>query len=231
MIRPLLLVAAFALLRPWTLAGATDFDAPDLEDRVRAVNEGQLQFLSTPPSESVHHHSNRIRILESSLDDGWVELEQCHEHLDPVPATAIVYHPERIKDVRILDSVGIGRVRVNGATVELEDIEQTARLCLSATSRALLAEPEGLFVLRNGPYMRQFLDGYYPMRVSLEIRYPSGLLRLVDAAPPPQPGFELRHSTGRIDATAWFEGRLVTRFAFCRPERDDCGQALQQETP
>ena len=76
---PLLLLAGIA-------AGDDGFPAADddLSAIIEAVNEGQLVFLSAPPDGEIHHHINRITITESSLDDGWVKLVQCHEHLDPV---------------------------------------------------------------------------------------------------------------------------------------------------
>jgi hypothetical protein len=46
-------------------------------------------------------------------------------------------------------------------------VEPGARLCLSAQTRALRNTGNGYFNLVNGPYMRKFLDGYYPMRVTL----------------------------------------------------------------
>jgi hypothetical protein len=46
------------------------------------------------------------------------------------------------------------------------------------------------------------------------IRYPAASLRLVEWEPQPQPGFLLREKPGLIEADAWFEGRLFTRFTF-----------------
>ena len=195
---------------------ATGFPEDDLEWRIERVNEGRLRFLEHPPQQPVHHHSNRIRITRSSLADGWVALEQCHNHLDAVPASQILYHPERIRAIRILSSEGIGVSRVQDHSVQLQDVGDGARLCLQAESRALRQLPEGALLLQNGPYMRRFLDGYYPMRVSLEIRYPADLLRLERREPETQPGFRLRERPGLIEADTWFEGRLFTRFTFCR---------------
>jgi hypothetical protein len=61
--------------------------------------------------------------------------------------------------------------------------------------------------------MRRFLDGFYPMQVSLEIHYPEQF-RLQEISPPPQPGFRLRQQQGRIELDGWFEGKLTTRIIF-----------------
>ena len=116
---------------------AADFPEDDLESRIERVIEGRLRFLEHPLQRPVHHHSNRIRITRSSLADGWVALEQCHKHLDAVPALQIVYHPERIRNIRILRSEGIGESRVQEHSVQLQDVSEGARLCLQAESRAL----------------------------------------------------------------------------------------------
>ena len=222
MIRLLPALTALFLALPPRPADAEAFPSQDFEDRARAVSDGELRFLTTAPNKPVHHHSNRIRILPSSLESGWVELAQCHEHLDPVPATEIVFHSDRIRDIRILSHSGIGDVRIDAATVELTDIGPGARLCLSARSQALLGGEGGAYILRNGPFMRRFLDGYYPMRVSLDIRYPQDSLQPTDTDPEPQVGFTPHHSTGRIRVDTWFEGRLVTRFGFCQKGHYGC---------
>jgi hypothetical protein len=72
---------------------------------------------------------------------------------------------------------------------------------------------EGVYELQNGPFMRRFLDGYYPMRVSLEIEYPSRLT-LADYTPATQPGFSVSTTPGQVVAEAVFEGQLRTRFRF-----------------
>ena len=204
------------------------FDDPgagaEAEERALGVNEGRLHFLTEPPQRAVHHHRNRILITASSLDGGWVGLEQCHHHLDPVPASEVVYRAERVRALRILVSTNIGESWVEGASVQLRDVRPGASLCVAAQSRALHPLAEGGYRLRNGPYLRRFLDGYYPMRVSLDIRYPDDRIRLVAFAPPDQAGFRVHAEPGRIRAEAWFEGRLFTQFDFCRRDASTCPQ-------
>ena len=189
-------------------------EAWDLEARVAAVNDGELRFVA-PESAAGHHvHINRIHIDASSLRTGWVTLEQCHDQLDAVPAAQILFNPERIRHLRVQSAEDIGRAWVEGSSVQLEDVGPRARLCVTGESRALSDLGQGRYRLQNGPYMRRFLDGYYPMRVELEIRYPAESLRFVAPLPPPQPGFEVRPRAGEIQVEATFEGRLYTCMDF-----------------
>jgi hypothetical protein len=195
-------------------AGPPQFWEDDPEARALAVNEGPLHLLDRLSERPVHHHRNLITIERDSLSTGWVRLEQCHEQLDPVGTIEIVYHPERIRKLRLLDHSGIGEVRVIDHRVELHDVGPNSRLCLSAESRAMHGLDDGRYELRNGPYMRRFLDGYYPMRVSMTIHHPPEL-RLLDHDPAAQPGFAVTHQPGQVAVSARFEGKLYTRFRFC----------------
>lgn len=182
-----------------------------------AVNEGQLHFLAEPPAKPVHHHRNRIQIRPSSLDTGWVTLSQCHDHLDAVPRAEITFREGHVRDLRVVASDAIGDAWVEGASVQLRDIAPGARLCLSADTRALKPAGSGYFGLASGPYMRKFLDGYYPLRVTLDVDYPAAALRLLDVSPPPQTGFTLTERAGSLRLEALFEGELNVRIRFERP--------------
>ena len=175
------------------------------------VNEGRLSFLRQRPDGRLHHHANRITIAEQSLRDGWVELQQCHEGLDPVPRLQIVYHPQRVRRLRVTEQRDVQRAEVVGSRVELRGVGRDARICISARSLALVAGDDGSFVLRNGPFMRRFLDGFYPMRVSMAVRWPTGTLRLGGVQPAAQPGFHVTEQRDGVDFEALFEGRLSTR--------------------
>jgi hypothetical protein len=211
-------------LAPWLLldprpagaqeSGADRGEAWDLEARVAAVNDGELRFVPPEAAAGHHVHINRIHIDASSLRTGWVTLEQCHDQLDAVPAAQILFNPERIRHLRVQSAEDIGRAWVEGSSVQLEDVGPRARLCVTGESRALSDLGQGRYRLQNGPYMRRFLDGYYPMRVELEIRYPAESLRFVAPLPPPQPGFEVRPRAGEIQVEATFEGRLYTCMDF-----------------
>lgn len=180
------------------------------------VNEGKLTFLSAPPAKPVHHHQSRIRITPDSLVTGWTELEQCHEHLDAVPVAQITFREGFVNHLRILEARAIDRAWVEGASVQLQGVSPGARLCLAAQTRALKDSGSGYFTLNNGPYMRKFLDGYYPMRVSLQLDYPAQLLHVIDIAPTEQAGFQARQEKGRISIETLFEGELRTQVQFER---------------
>lgn len=183
---------------------------PDDEGLVDDVNEGELQFLAEPPIEGVHHHENVMTIDRTSLEDGWVRLEQCHRNIDNVPRAQIIFRPGRIRDLRITVSENIERSWVEGASVQLTDIRQGSRLCLTAETFTLSASDDGSYSIKNGPFMRRFLDGYYPMRVSQKIILANSGLAFSGIRPAAQPGFAVKVIEESIDFDAWFEGRLLT---------------------
>lgn len=190
-------------------------EAPDPEfDGSATVNEGPLQFLAAPPARAVHHHQNRIRIEADSLASGWVSLAQCHDHLDAVPRAQITFREGFVRNLRIDVASGIGAAWVEGASVQLEKVAPGARLCLSAETRALRETGSGTFALANGPYMRRFLDGYYPMRVTLDVVYPQARLSLAGVTPREQPGLLIVERPGEIRLDALFEGELRTLIEF-----------------
>ncbi|MEW5769706.1 MAG: hypothetical protein AB1831_05010 [Pseudomonadota bacterium] len=175
---------------------------------VADVSDGELRFLTRLPDKPVHHHQNRITIDDASLADGWVRLQQCHTHLDVVPSSQVVYREDFVRKLRVTHAEGIGRAWVEGPSVQLADVGHDARLCIEAETRALSARSGDSYFLRNGPYMRRFLDGYYPMRVSLSVHIATPRLRFRSIDPPPQPGFSVTASAGDVDIEATFEGRL-----------------------
>lgn len=213
------LLAAFAApAAVGSESAAVDSECAACDDELEAstlgVNEGKLSFLAEPPAKAVHHHHNDIVIGPESLREGWVRLEQCHEHLDAVPRAEVVYPPGRIRGVSVASSRGIDRAWVEGPSLQLEGVQRGAELCVKAESRAFSAEQDGAYTLHNGPYMRRFLDGYYPMRVTMTVRYPCDRLRFAGSKPEPQPGFTVRDRDCRVDVEAWFEGRLQTELRF-----------------
>ncbi len=186
-------------------------------DSAEHVNEGSLTFLQSAPARPVHHHQNHIRIHADSLTSGWVSLSQCHDNLDAVPSLQITFRENFVRDLKVVSADRIGQAWVEGPSVQLLNIEPGARLCLSALTRALRNTGNGYFNLSSGPYMRKFLDGYYPMRVSLDIDYPVTHLRLIDIAPPAQPGLVLDKRPGTLHLDALFAGELQFLIQFDTP--------------
>jgi hypothetical protein len=190
------------------------FDAFDLEEQIARVSDGDLRFLAEAPERAVHRHINRIDIDEESLRDGWVALAQCHEHLDAVPRAEIVYRADGIRGLVVREAKNIGQARVEGNTVQLTDVQPDARLCITAESQALRALGDSIYRLQNGPFMRRFLDGYYPMEVQLEVRYPEEALDLVATSPSGEAGVLLTKGDGELSLSLRFEGRLYTCLDF-----------------
>jgi hypothetical protein len=205
------LLVALTLAVPVKAEEDFDFDA---FERIDNVNEGQLMFLTQDTQNPVHHHQNHITILPDSLVSGWVILQQCHQHLDSVSRAQVVYNAERTRNLKVESSSGIDAAWVENNTIQVQGIHSNASLCVSAQTRAFWPDEQGGFTLYNGPYMRQFLDGYYPMRVTLNIAYPEQLLSFRTASPEAQPGFHIDNQAGSLTVQALFEGRLTTQLSF-----------------
>jgi len=209
-----LLLFALILSAPATLAGEPDdFDQLFMIDE---VSEGQLRFLAAGQarSKNIHGHLNHITILESSLHSGWVQLQQCHTGIDPVSRAAITYQPDRIRNLRVTTVEHIDQAWIEGANVELKGVRPDAFLCISADTKAFSTDESGGFILRNGPYMRKFLDGYYPLRLELTVDYPANLIRYTHSVPEQQEGFDVFNGEGLIRINTLFEGRLMTNLFF-----------------
>lgn len=181
---------------------------------VADVNEGELRFLTQAPDKPVHHHQNHITIDDASLETGWIHLRQCHIHLDAVPSSQVVYREGHVRDLRVLRVENIGRVWVEGPSVQLENVAPNALLCIQADTRALSSLEGTSYFLRNGPYLRRFLDGYYPMRVSLEVHLATPKIKFTRITPAAQPGLQVSASAQDVKVEALFEGRLRTEMQF-----------------
>jgi hypothetical protein len=178
------------------------------------ISGGELRLLTRVLDPPPHHHSKRIEISAGSLDSGWVRDRQCHMHLDPVAALEIVFGADKLRWLRITRSENIGSAKVVGPSVQLQDVGKNAVLCLEGELRLLERDRlTGHYVLTTGPYMRRFLDGYFPMRLTVEISYPPDRLRFVELQPD-----SLRARTrvlpGRVNLSALFEGRLFVEMRF-----------------
>ena len=206
--QPLLLVAS---------AGSEDWNGEfEIENKGVEVNEGELVFLSPQTERAIHHHHNHIILPLTSLNDGWVHLLQCHKHIDRVPEAQVLFNKSRVRDLTIVSMINIGNAWVEENTVQLRDIHPNATLCVSVFSRSLIANQDGTYSLKNGPFMRRFLDGYYPMHVTMEVEVPSGCLQFLWIMPPQQDGFQVKSELNRVSIDTWFEGRLWTEITFTK---------------
>jgi len=178
------------------------------------INVGELKFLPEPPETPVLHSLNVLTVSQDSIENGWVSLEQCYKHLDPVPDAEVVYRYKSMRDLRITSKRNIETVLVQGQSVQLTNITHNAELCVKAEVRIFYKNSNGTFSLVNGPFHRKFLDGYYPFHVTLEINYPSSLLELVQTKPEAQAGFNIKKSANFILIESFFEGILNTEIIF-----------------
>jgi hypothetical protein len=186
----------------------------DLEEQVANVNAGNLVFLDEPPADPVHHHYNRIVLDAESLVNGWVSVVQCHSQLDAVSRTQVLFHETRARDLVILSYDNIHSAWIEGHTVQMEDVKRDASICIQVEMRTLESNEDGSFSLHSGPFMRRFLDGYYPMRVSIDIEVPRDHLRFLDIRPQRQAGFSVRETAKGVYVDTWFEGKLYTEVRF-----------------
>ena len=186
----------------------------DIAPVVSGVNDETLVFLMEPPGKLVHHHQHWITANRTSLDDGWVTVSQCHHRLDPVALSQITFRKGRVRELEVLSSDRLGSVRVEEDSIQLEDVEKGASLCLKGELRLVTILDNGGYLLRSGPFMRRFLDGYYPLRVSLQLEYRDLELKLVAYTPSDQSGFQTNRMPGQFGFDAWFEGRLDLNLIF-----------------
>lgn len=216
------LMLALFLLACAVNSPARDYTQQEMDDWFNAppdpsaadVNEGELVFLARQPDKPVHHHHNVLILSDQTVLDGWGELRQCHENLDRVPATQIVFREDRVRKLRIVSSHGIEKAWIEGASVQLKQVGPGAKICVALQSRVLYPQPDGTYHISNGPFMRKFLDGYYPMHVSMEVIVKSKKLRFHDITPNQQTGFKVSIQPKLVLFDAWFEGRLNTLIRF-----------------
>ena len=212
---PLLL--AFLTVTGWVQANELTAEEKawlEADDDTSQVSEGDLRFLPHVPSLPVHHIHNHITISEQSLNDGWGAIRQCHTHLDAVSDSQIVYRYRAMRGLKLLTSEQIERAWVEGQSVQMRGVEKSARLCIEAGVQILNKEAKGRYSLENGPYHRKFLEGYYPLHVTIEINYPDDTLKLEHLFPAPQAGLRFTKQDGSFTLDTIFEGMLTTRMVF-----------------
>ena len=192
----------------------------DNEEKSFAVNEGQLEFL-TDKRKNILHSDNIISIDSNSIDTGWVSLKQCYRHLDKLPEVDITYQYRFMQQLTIISRKNIEDAIINNQSISLKNISDNAEICITAEVRIFYQNPNGSYSLINGPYHRQFLDGYYPYHVSLQVNYPSQLLKLISTIPASQRGFLVKQQENRISIDTFFEGRLNTEIIFTETKKSN----------
>ena len=187
----------------------------DDEQKALQVNEGNLEFLThLPKNKPIHTVTNTITISDDSLKTSWVKLHQCHKNLDPVALSEIVYKYHNMRNLRIEHYYGMEKAWVENQTVQMKEIDKGASVCIVADVQILMPTESGDYTLRNGPYFRKFLDGYYPFHVKLNINYPKSILTLKATTPREQNGFKVNDDNGMLRMDALFEGKLMVEARF-----------------
>jgi len=154
------------------LSNSEEFDFLD-------INEGELEFITRPLKEILHHHTTHITITAESMKSGWVSNKQCHSNLQTVPAMEIVFRKGYVRNLEISRRENIGRVWIEDATVQLKEIKKNAVVCITGETLSFKKNGHsGNYIWTGGPYMKKYLDGYFPMKVSIAIDYPSEKLLL-----------------------------------------------------
>lgn len=214
------LAAALTLGLATAAASDDPFDDDSLWNLPQADNKrGTLNFLGEPTDERMHHHQNQITLAASSLKDGWVGLRQCHHDIDRVGRAQILYNAATTRDLEIETHSNIGETWIEGASVQLRSVQPDAEICVRARSRMLEMKEDGGYVLENGPFMRRFLDGYFPMRVTVAVSWGDLGLSLAHSEPLAQPGFTVTESPYGVIIDTTFEGRLRTALHLTNDDR------------
>jgi hypothetical protein len=191
-----------------------DWDALEAQHSARAVNEGELVFLTNVPEQRVLQTRNYLTITAESLETGWVKLDQCQSNLDPVEVVEVVYRYHGMRNLAVVSSKAMAEARVEGSSVQMSGVRQGGEVCISAEVQVLHDDGQGGYVLRSGPFHRRFLDGYYPLKLDYRVRWPDSRLTLHDVLPVGQPGLAINRQPGELAIDTLFEGRLVIEIRF-----------------
>jgi hypothetical protein len=222
-----LVIGMFGLCLPVSLllmgmtasSDSTDWDEWDKQadmqqQKALAVNEGDLEFLTEIPADKPPVLQNNLTITRQSLKDGWVDMVQCHKRIDSVARAQVLYHPTRTRNIKILSVENVDRAWVKKNSVQLENIHKGATLCVQAQVKALYSNFNGSFSMRNGPFLRKFLDGYYPMEVTMNVTFPEHSLSFEAITPQEQQGFKVNFGGNNMKVDALFVGELEIEVYF-----------------
>jgi len=189
-----------------------DDDAP--QPYLKRGGSAQLEFIAPITDRQIPYSHTQLSFSAHSMESGWVAIVQCHHGLDAVPDAEVVYRFEQMRGLLITEAHNIAEARVEGQSVQLRDVSRGGRLCVEMEAKLLKHEKSGKYRLRYGPYMRKFLDGYFPLHVALEVNYPAALLNFDTVTPEPDVGMLLKQKNGWLGLEAWFRGVLVIELQF-----------------
>ena len=209
------------LLGSTAISAKQDFTAAELEKwfnsdeelPVKEVSNEKLIFLKEPPTTKTLHSTINLIVNKNSIDEGWTQMSQCYDNLDPIHVTEVLYRRGFIKKLKIKSYTNIANTKVIDNKILLQGVKKNASLCVTANVRNFYQNEDESFSLVNGPYHRKFLDGYFPYHLTLKIQF-SPLLKYSYSVPKRQQGFQIKHAKQLISLNSWFEGKLKTEFRF-----------------
>lgn len=208
------------------------------------VQDSPLKWVTQQKTKGSYSLFNEITILPSSLEDGFVKFTQCHRNLDEIRAIDIVYNPKTTQALEVVSARGVGQYQTQAEKVELYQVEKGAEVCIQGQNKTLIkATQTQTWQLDRGPYMRKFLDGYYPMSVEETIFWPARMLswqatRVYDESQKTyqlisqpattsriaensnrktathRPQISHQADAGKLASDYWFEGALRVRYQF-----------------
>ena len=162
---------------------------------------------------------NSLEINTQSLKTGWLEFSQCHYQLDPVPKIEVTYNPKHTRNLKILSYQDIDEATALKDAVVLMNVKRGAQVCIQGESQTLTPLDNG-FSVQRGPYMRKFLDGYYPMIVEESIKLNLLNARLIKQTPV-KPEKTQKDSDGSLYHFNYaFEGQLRPYYEFLLVEKN-----------
>lgn len=188
-------------------------DEPLQPYRKRGGSE-ELEFIAPDTTQRIPFSQTRLSLSSQGIETGWVAIVQCHEGLDAVPDTEVVYSFRQMRGLRVTEVRDIGRARIEGQSVQLKDVGKGARLCVELEARLFAQQSDGRYLLRYGPFQRRFLDSYFPLHIAIEMHYPAAGLTLEEIAPTPAEGYILKKGEGYLALEAWFRGKLTIELRF-----------------
>lgn len=174
----------------------------------------ELHFLTKPPKKAPHRHSTHITISEETLKTGWVQNKQCHYNLAQVSALEVVFRKGGVRNLQIARADNIKKAWVEKHSVQLTDVGKDAVLCIVSETQSFKVDTlDGTYTWRGGPYMKRFLDGYFPMQVNLAVDFPPHKLKLISMDPAALKSRSVNFS-GHIRLDTMFVGKLVILLKF-----------------
>jgi hypothetical protein len=211
-------VVIVACIGAQLLSGPVRADELDDFMKLTDINDGELEFLTEQPQAPYPRQVSHSTVTVESLRTGWVRNHQCFHNLDSADAMQVVYRPGRVRNLEVVSFERIGKAWVEENSVQLEDVLRDSILCVKSENAALYIDNDDSFYFGAGPFMRRFLDGYFPMEVNMTLDYPDKEVAFDYVKPPATEGGRVVLTPGRLTYHALFEGRLQVLVRFVKRE-------------